>query len=87
MVSIFNSPPPLSGGLCAGGGTELPDPLWPLAGEVSIPLKEGDTLLGGDVPCPGDESGERMGDGDLGGAARPGMVPGRLPRWTELRPE
>jgi hypothetical protein len=82
---MFNSVPPLKGGLCAGGGTELPEPRWPLPGEVSKPLKDGETLLGGDVPCPGEESGERTGEGDLGGAPRLGTVPERLPRWTELR--
>ena len=83
---MFRSPPPPSGGLCVDSGIEPPEPPWPLAGEVSKPLKEGDTLLGGDVPRPGEESGEWIGDGDLGGAARLGIVPERLPKWTELRP-
>ena len=83
---MFNSPPPLNIGLCPDGTVELPEPLWPFTGEMSTPLKEGDTLLGGDVPCPGEERGECMGDGDLGGGARPGMVLERLPRWVELRP-
>ena len=62
MVSTFNSPAkPHRGGLC-GKGLPGPGPLR--LGEVSTPLDDGDTLVGGDVPNPWEETGERTGDGD-----------------------
>ena len=34
-------------------------------GESSTPLTDADLLVGGDVPNPGDDIGDRTGEGDL----------------------
>lgn len=57
IVSIVNSPPGLeyaSEGLPRGRAL----------GERSIPLTDADLLVGGEVPNPGDEIGDRIGEGD-----------------------
>jgi len=59
MVSMVSSPPAKE--RCVEIG--LPNGL-PL-GDISTPLIDADLLVGGDVPNPCDETGDRTGDGDL----------------------
>jgi hypothetical protein len=57
IVSIVNSP--LGLGYASVG---LPRGL--ALGEMSTPLTDADLLVGGEVPRPGDETGDRIGDGE-----------------------
>ena len=58
MVSIVSSPPLGTGYANCG----LPRGL--ALGDTSMPLIDADLLVGGEVPTPGDEIGDRIGDGD-----------------------
>lgn len=64
MVSTLNSPPKVLGGGLWPQSRGLPATRVPQLGELSKPFVEGDTLVGGDVPKPWDETGERIGDGE-----------------------
>ena len=57
IVSIVNSPPGL-------GNASVGLPRGRALGERSIPLTDADLLVGGEVPTPDDEIGDRMGEGD-----------------------
>ena len=62
MVSTLSSPP--KGGLWPDSG--LPGPLKPLLGDVSKPFTDAETLVGGEVSTPCEDTGDLMGEGDLG---------------------
>jgi hypothetical protein len=59
MVSIVNSPP------LVGGCDDVGLPNAFTLGESSMPLTDADLLVGGEVPRPGDDTGDLIGDGDL----------------------
>jgi hypothetical protein len=78
MVSTLISLPAARGELCPGSG--LPAPLGPRLGEVSNPLTDAVTLVGGDVPGAAEDVGERRGEGERGGTKE-----GWLVTWVESR--
>lgn len=65
IVSTLISLPMANGELCPGSG--LPVPRGARFGDVSNPLTEAVTLVGGEVPNAAEEVGDRTGEGDLGG--------------------
>src|ERR1700742_4782196 len=62
MVSMLISLPPANGELWPGSGLTVP--LGARLGDVSNPLTDAVTLVGGDVPGAADEVGDRRGEGD-----------------------
>ena len=68
MVSTLISLPIAKGELWPGKG--LPVPLGARWGDVSKPLTDAVTLVGGEVPNAAEEVGDRIGEGDRG-ATRP----------------
>jgi hypothetical protein len=78
MVSIVSSPPVAPWKLSVG----LPNGLLLRVGESSMPLIDADLLFGVEEPNPWDETGDRMGDGDLcpeDREVRPAMCNGSRP--------
>lgn len=59
IVSMVSSPP------FVGGCAEIGLPSGCLRGESSTPLIDADLLVGGVVPKPCDDTGDRTGEGDL----------------------
>lgn len=85
MVSMFNSPPKVPGGGLWPQSRGLPATRPPRLGEVSNPFVEGDTLVGGDVLKPCDETGERIGDGERFRAANKAVLVERPAMYMESR--
>ena len=63
MVSMVSSPPS-GGGLPDDWGLPRPGPRARRPGEASRPWSEAGTLVGGVVPGPWEDTGERMGEGE-----------------------
>jgi hypothetical protein len=62
----------------------LPGPLKPLLGDVSNPFTDAEILVGGEVPTPCEDTGDLMGEGDLGAVSEGWpAIPGNCidPRW------
>ena len=68
MVSMFSSPPR---GADPPGGGGLPAPRTLRLGDASRPLPEVETLVGGDVLKPWEDTGDRSGEGERGMEVKP----------------
>ena len=79
IVSMFSSPPR---GAEPPGGGGLPAPRVLRLGDVSRPLPEVETLVGGDVLRPCEDTGDRSGEGDRGMEVKP-EVPRMPVAWLE----